>query len=113
MRRAVAVLVLGFCMSPGVSLATPMTCGQLKNYIEGTAAVLNFDPGAELLGVVATHPELCIPRGTILGTLRAVFVHWGDSNPKLMNMPSWDCAARAFRESFPCEQAIPKSDRAN
>ena len=91
--------------------ARPMTCGQLRDRLENKIVDFQFDPGAELMGVVATHGELCIPTGMVLGTLRAVFIHWADANPKLMNMPSWDCAARAFRESFPCEQ--PKSERIN
>jgi hypothetical protein len=43
-----------------------------------------------VLGVAATHPELCILNGIVLGTLEAVFVHWADSNPKLMNMLAWE-----------------------
>jgi len=105
MRGAIGILILAFFMNPGASSAKPMTCGQLKDFVEGKGAPdLYFDPGSELMGVVATHPELCIPAGTILGTLRAVFIHWADTNPKLMSMPSWDCAARAFKESFQCQR---------
>ena len=62
-----------------------MTCGQLKDYLESQTVDLSFDPTAELLGVVATHRELCIPPGTVLATLKAVFVHWADGNLKQMN----------------------------
>jgi hypothetical protein len=82
-----------------------MTCDELVAHLEGRGTIdLNFDPGAMVLGVAATHPELCIPNGIVLGTLEAVFVHWADSNPKLMNMPAWDCVARAYSESFPCRK---------
>lgn len=102
--RKIATFVLILCAVANDASARPMTCGQLKDYLENKSVNLSFDPNAELLGVVATHPELCIPKGTILATLKAVFVHWGDGNPKLMNTPSWDCVARAFRESFQCPQ---------
>ena len=112
MQKAGVFLALVLTTST-LAMAKPMTCGELKDRLENKVVDLQFDSGSELMGVVATHRELCFPPGMILGTLRAVFIHWADGNPKLMNMPSWDCAARAFRESFPCEQAIPKSDRTN
>jgi Rap1a immunity proteins len=81
-----------------------MTCGELKDRIEDKVADPSFSPSAELLGVVATHGELCTPSGTTLAKLTAVFVRWGDANPELMNMPSRDCIARAFAEAFQCTQ---------
>lgn len=111
MRRQIAILLALVAVSnPYAVSAKPMTCGELKDRFEGripgplTLGGSAIDPGAELLGVVATHAELCLPQGIVLGTLRAVFVHWADGNPKLMKMPSWDCVARAFAESFPCRQ---------
>jgi hypothetical protein len=104
MIRALIAASIFSVLSLNFSSARPMTCGQLKDYLENKKVDLSFDPGAELLGVVATHRELCIPPGVPLGTLRAVFIHWGDQNPKLMNMPSWDCIDRAFRESFQCNR---------
>lgn len=101
MTRLAAVLILTASLSSQAS-ARIMTCGQLRDILDNKVIDTSFDPGAELLGVAATHRELCIPQGMTLGVLRAVFIHWADNNPKLANMPSWDCAARAFADSFPC-----------
>ncbi|WP_442868430.1 Rap1a/Tai family immunity protein [Bradyrhizobium sp. CCBAU 51627] len=104
MRRALTFGMLLMTLL-SAAIAKPRTCGQLKGAIDGTAPDLSFDPGAELLAVVATHRDLCVPNHTTLAVLQAVFVHWGDGNPRLMNTPSWDCAAQAFREAFPCNSA--------
>ena len=101
MKTAVLVTII-VALATSMAAAKPRTCGQLKEQFEGVNRDLSFDPGAVLLGVVATRPELCIPRGTILATLQAIFVHWADENPKLMRMESWACVTRAFAESFQC-----------
>ena len=101
--RALIIGVFALSLvTPATSWGRAMTCGDLKARFEGRSEDRSFDPGAELLGVIATHPELCVPDGTMLGTLQAIFVHWTDDNPNLMQMPSWDCAAKAFHESFHC-----------
>lgn len=102
MRYIAAALILACCLNSTGTWARPMTCGELKDRIEDKVADLSFSPSAELFGVVATHGELCIPSGTTLAKLTAVFVRWGDANPEFMNMASRDCVARAFAEAFQC-----------
>jgi hypothetical protein len=82
-----------------------MTCDQLAARLEGRGTPdLTFDPGGLLLGVFYTHPELCVPNGIQLGALEAVFVHWAEANPQLMQTPAWDCVATAYSQSFPCKR---------
>jgi|SRR5665213_2941178 len=111
MYRICALIIATMVTFPAA--AKTLTCGQLKDRLENPVGRPYFDTGSQLLAVAATHPELCIPPGTILGVLQAVFIHWADKNAKLMGMDSWECTARAFQESFPCARPIPKSDRSN
>lgn len=96
---SVALLVLAQA-APLVANSKGLTCEQLADGLQGRGD-LGTDYGSILLGVVGTaHPRMCVPNGTMLGTLRAVFLHWADNHPEAMTSEGWSCAARAFRESF-------------
>lgn len=99
------IFILGLLMYTTCSAQngnrTPMTCGQLLAGLEHRVPDFQTDYGAILMGVAQTHPEACVPSGTLLGVMEAVFVHWGVAHPKLMGMEAWECAARAFAESYP------------
>jgi hypothetical protein len=98
---AAALLLAG---APHAASAKPMKCSDLLAGLEGRTADLKTDYGAILLAVAQTNPKLCVPSGTMLAVLKAVFVHWADAHPELMNMEAWECAAQAFAESYPCSK---------
>ncbi len=82
--------------------AAPIRCEELVAGLNGKGDLMT-DYGAILLGVVQTaKPKMCIPNGTMLATLKAVFIHWTDEHPGEMQSEAWHCADKAFRESFPC-----------
>ncbi len=107
-----ALTVMGLAVIiPLLLLAPPaqaksLTCDELVAGLEGKGTP-NTDYGAIILGVVQTAaPRVCVPNGTMLATLKAVFVHWADQHQKEMGTEAWGCAAKAFAKAFPC--AVPR-----
>lgn len=107
MGRLGPLLAMVILVPATAAVAAPVSCQQERDALRGGLQLgsgPNFDAGAQLLGVVETHPKLCVPTGIQLGTLEAVFEHWADTHPNAIRGDAWVCAELAFRDSFPCKQ---------
>lgn len=103
-RSFLMICVTTIALSCSSAEAKPLNCENLLAGLQGSGD-LGTDYGSILFGVVQTaKPPLCVPNGTMLGTLRAVFIHWADEHPGEMQTEAWRCAAKAFRDSFPCHR---------
>ena len=103
-RFCILVLCLFANCIPISASAKPLTCAELLAGLDGTTKDFSVDYGAILLGVAQTKPGICVPNGTMLGVLSAVFVHWADTHPEHMGMEAWNCATKGLQQSFPCQK---------
>jgi hypothetical protein len=104
-RLCILFLCLIACCVPITTAAKLLTCAELRAGLDGTTKDLSVDYGSILLGVVQTKPDICVPNGTMLGVLSAVFVHWADTHPEYMAIEAWKCATKGLQQSYPCQKS--------
>jgi len=89
-----------FFLLPSLAWATPLSCSELVDGLQGRSSDSNVDYGAILFGVLRTHPGLC-PAVTTLPVAQATFLDWAESNPDdVKKLSASDCVAKAFAQSY-------------